>query len=229
MTRQKKFSGSDSQGHLSLDPSKTASSSQSSSRKLTSYLQDFRASLSRLQDEGSAPKTTVISGRKLLKSFPKSSPMLSFSKTLLESESWVSTVSSLNWRTLLTPSLRGLFQLEASANRSGGIDAGFLPSPTRSVRNGTLQEYGGSNNPYRGSEDSKQYLSPSLVEWMMGFPEGWTDFGCSATASSQQSHTNFLRPSSMAPQFPPLHMGEGHKGNTATCSSRVPVKYQRKQ
>ena len=210
MTQQKKFSGSDSQGHLSLDPSKTASSSQSSSRKLTSYLQDFRASLSRLRGNGSDQKTTAISGRKLLKSFPKSSPMRSFSKTLLESESWVSTVSSLNWRTLFTPCLRGLFQLQAQANPFEGTDVGFLPSPTRSVRGGTLQEYGGSNNPWRGSKDSKRYLSPSLVEWMMGFPEGWTDFASSATASSLQSPTNFLKPSTMATQFPPLHMREGH-------------------
>jgi len=51
----------------------------------------------------------------------------------------------------------------------------LLPTPNTFTGNnsGRLDEMGGSGNPYRGTEEGKQYLNPQFVEWMMGFPPGW--------------------------------------------------------
>jgi hypothetical protein len=38
-------------------------------------------------------------------------------------------------------------------------------------------------------------LNPTWVEWLMGFPEGWTDLGPSATRSSRKSSTSSAAPS----------------------------------
>lgn len=61
-----------------------------------------------------------------------------------------------------------------------GVSArGFLlptPSGCRSGKNhvvGRLDEWGGSSNPWRGTETGKT-RSPSFEEWMMGWPIGWS-------------------------------------------------------
>jgi hypothetical protein len=40
---------------------------------------------------------------------------------------------------------------------------------------GKIEEWGGSGNPLRGKEKIKGFLNPNWVEWLMGFPKGWTD------------------------------------------------------
>ena len=51
-----------------------------------------------------------------------------------------------------------------------------FPTPTAMTGNnsGRLDEWGGSGNPYKGTEQGKQQLNPDWVEWLMGFPRGWT-------------------------------------------------------
>lgn len=49
--------------------------------------------------------------------------------------------------------------------------ASFLPAPE------TLTDGAPSSPPRR-------ILNPLFVEWLMGWPPGWTDFACSATALS---------------------------------------------
>jgi hypothetical protein len=68
-------------------------------------------------------------------------------------------------------------------NSLGGMAAtGMWPTPTTSNAKGASKKrYAGSPH-YRGnldeavrtSENSGQ-LNPTWVEWLMGFPEGWTD------------------------------------------------------
>lgn len=41
----------------------------------------------------------------------------------------------------------------------------------------TLDEWGGSSNPFRGTEIGRLRLNPSWIEELMGFPIGWTDVG----------------------------------------------------
>ncbi len=70
-----------------------------------------------------------------------------------------------------------------SSGRDGGDNlrtavAETLPTPTASRRTG-LQSHG--KNVVTGQ------LNPTWVEWLMGFPEGWTDLEPSATPSSPKS------------------------------------------
>jgi hypothetical protein len=88
------------------------------------------------------------------------------------------------------------------------IDAGRKPDcldvavkmwPTPASNNGTggcTGLAGGSGNRKKlysmlGEEEGKklgcQSLNPYWVEWLMGYPLGWTDLGGSATRSSRKS------------------------------------------
>jgi len=54
----------------------------------------------------------------------------------------------------------------------------------KGVPNGNAVERrkkGGSQNPLRGMEGSNGLLNPVWVEWLMGFPSGWTDCDASET------------------------------------------------
>ena len=52
----------------------------------------------------------------------------------------------------------------------------YTPTSVSGNQNGRLDEWGGSHNPYRGGgQCHPQYLNPEFVEWLMGFPPGWTD------------------------------------------------------
>lgn len=52
-----------------------------------------------------------------------------------------------------------------------------MPTPTTPTGNasGRLDEWGGSGNPWRGTEEGGGPLNPTWVEWLMGWPIGWTD------------------------------------------------------
>jgi hypothetical protein len=58
------------------------------------------------------------------------------------------------------------------------VERGMLPTPTANRRDG-LQSHG--VNVVTGS------LNPTWVEWLMGFPTGWTDLEPSETPSSRRS------------------------------------------
>jgi hypothetical protein len=71
---------------------------------------------------------------------------------------------------------------------------GMLPTPTTPGKNqvGTIGECCGSKNPLRTPETMTLKggaLNPTWVEWLMGYPEGWTDCEDSETQSSRKSHT----------------------------------------
>jgi len=66
------------------------------------------------------------------------------------------------------------------------------PTPTAPGKHqvGTIGEWGGSGNPLRTPETmrlSGGSLNPTWVEWLMGFPTGWTDLEASETQSSPRS------------------------------------------
>jgi hypothetical protein len=50
---------------------------------------------------------------------------------------------------------------------------------------GTLQELGGSGNPYRGTPEASRKIEPAEWEAMMGFAIGWTDCAGSEMPSTQ--------------------------------------------
>jgi len=63
-----------------------------------------------------------------------------------------------------------------------------LPTPTsgNDHSSGRLDEWGGSTNPFRGTEIGRLRLNPSWVEQVMGWPTGSTDLKPLETARFQQ-------------------------------------------
>lgn len=73
---------------------------------------------------------------------------------------------------------------------------GMIPTPNAggSHWNGRLDELGGSNNVFRGSDIGKLRLNPVWIEIIQGFPPGFTDSKDWETRKSQsrrRSHGNF--------------------------------------
>jgi hypothetical protein len=72
------------------------------------------------------------------------------------------------------------FQLRSSARRITGTGYGLLPTPSGTSNHGKnhvsgrLDEWGGSSNPFRGTDIGKIH-SPRFEEWMMGYPDRWTE------------------------------------------------------
>jgi hypothetical protein len=66
-----------------------------------------------------------------------------------------------------------------------------LPTPMRGNNHwgARLDEWGGSSNPFRGTELGQLRLNPCWVEELMGFPIGWTDVEPSETPSSPKSQS----------------------------------------
>ena len=71
--------------------------------------------------------------------------------------------------------------------RPTSVKGSGLPLPTpsgcRSGKNhvaGRMDEWGGSSNPWRGTEVGKT-RTPAFEEWVMGWPVQWTELIASAT------------------------------------------------
>ncbi len=123
---------------------------------------------------------TVGSGRRWSVLFERSSLSGSFARMFLESSAWNSTKLLMIWKVKATPAGRLLFQLVPLAPGIAGTGFGLLPTPS-GVSNhgknhvmGRMDEWGGSSNPFRGTEIGKVRCA-SFEEWMMGFPMGWTE------------------------------------------------------
>jgi hypothetical protein len=94
------------------------------------------------------------------------------------------------WSQLVTPLHHRLsYRLVVSKRYFKDIGFSLLPRPsgTSTGRNGKknhvvgrLDEWGGSSNPFRGTEIGKVRCA-SFEEWMMGFPIGWTELTRSET------------------------------------------------
>ena len=82
------------------------------------------------------------------------------------------------WKQKATPSGRLLSRLQASALFKSGTAFGGLPTPSGTSNGGKnhvagrLDEWGGSSNPFRGTEIGRLHL-PSFECWMMGLPAAW--------------------------------------------------------
>jgi hypothetical protein len=64
----------------------------------------------------------------------------------------------------------------------------LTPSGCRSGKNhvgGRLDEWGGKSNPWRGTDIGKT-SSPAFEEWVMGWPEQWTELTRYETAKFQE-------------------------------------------
>ena len=72
----------------------------------------------------------------------------------------------------------------------------FLPTPNagNSHWGGRLDEWGGSTNPFRGTEIGCLRLNPCWVEELMGFPVDWTALNVSEIPSSRKSRKSSVKP-----------------------------------
>ena len=87
-----------------------------------------------------------------------------------------------------TPTVSGNYNRKGLSKKSGdGLATAVrksFPTPNACSGNnsGRLDEWGGHNNPFRGTVEGGGKLNPDWVEWLMGLPIGWTDLKESATA-----------------------------------------------
>ena len=190
-------------------PSMTSSTlTGKSSEGQMSFPGDFLANHTRRPGSEEARKMTERSGRKWLASYRRQDPSGSLARTFLASSRWVSTKSFLTWKILTTTARRSLFRLAPLMPSTKGIESGLLlPTPRVSDTEGGLMK---NVEMHRGSfsrvnkkgerwgvklKDAINFLeneksgdlNPEFVEWLMGYPTGWTDLKDSATQSSHKS------------------------------------------
>ena len=164
---------------------------------------DSPVSHSHVSDSNGDLQTPVTSGRKCAASLRNCGPIMCLAKMLLTSSIWGSTKRSLTWKRrdmqsghsyfLLAPSVRGMSGNELS---SWGL---MFPTPlasdigTRATvsrvemtprggfrglrKNGGKWAAGLSEVIYflERKADTSMRINPEWVEWMMGFPKGWTE------------------------------------------------------
>ena len=135
-------------------------------------------------------------------------------KILLGSSVWNSTTCLPIWRTWATPGGRLIFQLVPLGRTTNGDGSGLLPAPCaadgkdeasgdlyaainqvgRQRGKPRLRYWTPDANCWKGGNRGNQInqqirgpLNPTWVEWLMGFPLGWTALDVSATPSSRKS------------------------------------------
>ena len=172
--------------------------------QLTLFPGDFRASLFLQPGSDEARRMTVTSGRKCCELLESCDPIGSLAKMLLVSSAWHSTRCFLTWKASATPAKHLLFRLVPSTPRTDVTGVQSWPTPTAADAYiealASKQQKAGSKhslnlacavrmyptplasdwNNRRGRKSNIQNvvggkLNPTWVEWLMGFPTGWTD------------------------------------------------------
>ena len=143
-------------------------------------------------------KTTATSGRTSQKLLHKKDPLGVFSKMFMATCQWASTKCSLTWKPKVTPQGRILFQLSPLMPPTKEIASGSSPEtwPTPTATDG---KGSGQNETMRDRLDYavekpngqriSGSLNPTWVEWLMGYPSGWTDLEGLETQSSHTSQS----------------------------------------
>lgn len=169
---------------------------------LTSSAEDTPASRSHKPGSASAIKMTDISGQRCLQLSRLSGPLGLLEKMLLDTSLWASTRCYLTWKAQATPAGATLFRLSPQTPRTDETDAGLLHTPTATANqmapsmnsgwwptptanedaagtpNGKMQRQLGNHPDIRGNtpeEWKRGQLNPNWVEWLMGYPVGYTD------------------------------------------------------
>lgn len=156
-------------------------------RQLTLFPADSPASLTVLQEKGREKRIKEICGRNLYESLEKYSPDMLLVRTCLAFYLQFMTAFAPTWKEKITKSGRSVYRLTLSVPTMRDIGWLLLPSTRASqdfkpIRKQTPQEhckkYGNTLASGIGiicPERIGQYINPRFSEWLMGFPEGWTD------------------------------------------------------
>ena len=116
-----------------------------------------------------------------------------FTGLLLSKGAWFSKQCALTWKVQALKSSRILFRLVPSGPSTKGNGFGFWPTPTASDNGGTCKKI-----PYKKQSYLKYFLHrlcrqtrscyphPTLLEAMMGYPNGWTELKPSEMPSSHR-------------------------------------------
>jgi len=187
-------------------PSTTMSepSTQIDLEELTSSAADSHASLGVSPGSSEAQKMTAISGRSwlpLLKGYGLGGSLGKMCEALLMNR-WASSAAFLTWKASDTAPSHLLFQLAPSMPRTDETGSGLWPTPTTrdhkdtgdSIMDGTVPVNGLLGRAVSPSREHGS-LNPMWVEWLMGFPTGWTDLKPSETPSSRRSSSKSAKQS----------------------------------
>jgi hypothetical protein len=137
------------------------------------------ANLSARQAREGGLTTTGTFGRLSSGSFASASLQLSMENRLRErldvnGSPWC----DLTWKRQDMPSGLPILRLARSGRGTKGHGISGLPTPSGCSNGGKnhvvgrLDEWGGSSNPFRGTEDGKKRCA-SFEAWMMGYPTAW--------------------------------------------------------
>ena len=148
------------------------------SQQLTFLPEGSRASLTVLPGGEEAQKMTATSGQNISDLLERQGRDTSLPKMFLESSPPISTRCYLTWKVKVTPAGRSIFQLAPSMPPIDESESSLWPTPT--ARDG---KSGRCKQPRRYSEltptierqEPTGQLNPTWVEWLMGFPSGFTD------------------------------------------------------
>ncbi len=166
--------------------------------QLTLSLEDTLVSLSVSPGSDQARMMTATSGQKYSALLDQSNPVGYCSKMLLDTSRWVSTTCFLTWTPSATPRNRSLFRLAPSIQSTEEIESGLWPTPTANDFKGAgmsgmlrdrldyAVERGGTKSKQYTRQEQHGRLNPDWVEWLMGYPIGWTDCEDSETQSSHK-------------------------------------------
>lgn len=166
-------------------PSTTTSIHSTGRATATSSREATRASLFPSPGSKKARQMTVTSGRQCLKLLSAQDPAGSWLRTLLVTSQWDSTKCCLTWKAKTTPRGRLLYRLVPSMPPTAATESSFWPTPNSS----DFRDRGNLSMPsiQRRKRLGKQLnlsmvvskesgaLNPEWVEWLMGFPAGWTN------------------------------------------------------
>ena len=161
------------------------------------FQEDFPANHSRLPGSEWAQQMTVTSGLSITGLSKNLGHLGLLEKMLLASSIWESTKCYLIWKAKGTKQGRLLYRLSPSMLPIEGIESGLLPTPTCNMVSGGANHNSPSvlagkhglnlsgalmkRNTKPLNAEVGGRLNPKWVEWLMGYPEGWTDLEHSET------------------------------------------------
>lgn len=161
--------------------------------------EDTLASLSAWPGNNVAKTMTAISGRKCAELLNGQDLAGCCVKMLLVTSNWVSTKCYLNWSPSATPGGRPLFRLVPSMPDTDEIASGLWPTPTASeaidcarevswnARSPRIKSNQGTDGQARIGDIVGGRPHPRLLEWLMGYPDRWTETEDSETPSCRKS------------------------------------------